>query len=238
MYGTHIVPAEYKSSYRIINTDWAYEDDKYDACADLSWVTLTVPATASSARQIMLFHKGEYIGTPAKVAFGFHPDVVRLANDKIQVSYRWNEGSEAVAEATVRAVSTFTYNPSSGGVNHEGDFPDYGLTDSKGNLPADKAVPFGAPVSSGGDITGHTIEMKTFATPSRNILCDLADGNCFIMDPGRTITLGGYDESPEIREQIATSAQEAVTDAPLGDYGTTLYSGSNACAVEESGVTC
>lgn len=100
------------------------ETEGYDPCAALSWISISIEGgTASSPYQIMLFHDGQYIGTTASDGIGFHPDVVRLSDSEIQVTYMYMLDGEATAEASGRAVSTFTWDDTSGSIVHGGEWP-------------------------------------------------------------------------------------------------------------------
>ncbi|WP_194786422.1 LppP/LprE family lipoprotein [Actinomyces haliotis] len=100
------------------------ETDGYDPCAVLSWITITIDGgTASSPYQIMLFHHGQYIGTTASDGIGFHPDVVRVSDSEIQVTYTYPLQNESNAEASGRAVSTFTWDETAGSIVHAGEWP-------------------------------------------------------------------------------------------------------------------
>lgn len=96
----------------------------YDPCAELSWITLTLEgATVSTPCQIMLFHRGDYLGTATKEAYGFWPDVERLDDATIQVTYIWPKKGEGNADASGRTVATFTWDPDAGHVVMDGDVP-------------------------------------------------------------------------------------------------------------------
>ena len=109
--------------------DWQWDLDRadtttYDACAALSWVVLEIPGnTASSPFQIMLFHRGRYIGTTSSEPIGFPPKVVRLDDAAIQVAYTWLRDGESNAEASGRSVSIFTWDDRTQSVMHSGEWP-------------------------------------------------------------------------------------------------------------------
>ena len=109
--------------------DWQWNLDgadttTYDACAALSWVVLEIPGnTASSPFQIMLFHRGQYIGTTASKPIGFPPKVVRLDDAAIQVAYTWPRDGESNAEASGRSISIFTWDDRTRSVTHSGEWP-------------------------------------------------------------------------------------------------------------------
>ena len=105
-------------------SQWEVEDDTaYDACAGLSWITLTGGGTGSSPRQQMLFHPGDYLGTTTAEPIGFHPATTRLSDTSIRVTYTYVEGSESNAEARGRAVSTYTWNEATESIDHAGEWP-------------------------------------------------------------------------------------------------------------------
>lgn len=90
----------------------------------MSWITVSIEGgTASSPYQIMLFHHGRYIGTTASDGIGFHPDVVRLSDSEIQVTYMYTLEGEANAEASGRSVSTFTWDEATGSIVYGGEWP-------------------------------------------------------------------------------------------------------------------
>ena len=109
--------------------DWQWDLGRadtttYDPCAALSWVVLEIPrATVSSPVQIMLFHRGQYIGTTASESIGFPPEVVRLDDAAIQVTYTWTRDGESNAEASGRSVSIFTWDEQTQSVVHSGEWP-------------------------------------------------------------------------------------------------------------------
>ena len=109
--------------------DWQWDLGRadtttYDPCAALSWVVLEIPGnTASSPFQIMLFHRGQYIGTTASKPIGFPPKVVRLDDAAIQVAYTWPRDGESNAEASGRSISIFTWDDRTRSVTHSGEWP-------------------------------------------------------------------------------------------------------------------
>ena len=117
------VPTFRSESYWQWDLDGA-DTTTYDACAALSWVVLEIPGnTASSPFQIMLFHRGQYIGTTASKPIGFPPKVVRLDDAAIQVAYTWPRDGESNAEASGRSISIFTWDDRTRSVVHSGEWP-------------------------------------------------------------------------------------------------------------------
>ena len=117
------VPTFRSESYWQWDLDGA-DTTTYDACAALSWVVLEIPGnTVSSPFQIMLFHRGQYIGTTASKPIGFPPKVVRLDDAAIQVAYTWPRDGESNAEASGRSISIFTWDDRTRSVTHSGEWP-------------------------------------------------------------------------------------------------------------------
>ncbi|WP_406018031.1 LppP/LprE family lipoprotein [Kocuria rhizophila] len=105
-------------------SSWTVEEsDGYDPCADLSWITLSGGGTGSSPRQQMLFHEGDYLGTTTAEPIGFHPATERLSDSSIQVTYTYNKPGESNAEASGRAVSTYSWNEDTESIDHAGEWP-------------------------------------------------------------------------------------------------------------------
>ena len=109
--------------------DWQWNLDRadpntYDPCAALSWVVLGLKGgMASSPVQIMLFHRGQYIGVTASEPINYWPEVVRLDDAAIQVTYTWTRDGESNAEASGRSVSIFTWDEQTQSVVHSGEWP-------------------------------------------------------------------------------------------------------------------
>ncbi|MBO3725679.1 LppP/LprE family lipoprotein [Actinomyces bowdenii] len=102
----------------------AADTSTYDECAALSWVVLGIHGpTGSSPYQIMLFHHGQYIGVTSDQAIGFAPQVVRIDDGSIEVTYTWTREGESTADASGRSVSVFTWDEASSSVVHSGEWP-------------------------------------------------------------------------------------------------------------------
>lgn len=105
------------------NLDGA-DTSSYDGCAALSWVVLELNAsTASSPFQIMLFHYGQYIGVTSAEPIAFWPEVIRLDDETIQVTYSWTRDGEPNAAPSGRSVSYFAWDETAGRVIHSGEWP-------------------------------------------------------------------------------------------------------------------
>lgn len=114
---------------KIQPTRWDWDpgyiiSEGYDPCATLSWSIVTVhDATASSARQIVLFNHGEYIGTATAEAYGFLPTVTRADDHTINVIYHYSKPGEGVADASGEAHASFTWNEATQSVDMAGNVP-------------------------------------------------------------------------------------------------------------------
>lgn len=109
--------------------DWKWDADSadpstYDECAALSWVTFPIEAaTGSSPYIIALFHEGKYLGVATRTTFGFFPQVERIDDAKLKVTYTYAKDGDSNAGASGRAVSTYSWNLSTESVKHQGAFP-------------------------------------------------------------------------------------------------------------------
>ena len=114
---------------KIQPTKWDWDPnfaitDGYDPCAALSWSIVTVhSATSSSARQIVLFNRGEYIGTATAEAYGFQPTVTRASDHTINVIYHYPKPGESNIIYTGEAHATFTWNEATQSVDMAGEVP-------------------------------------------------------------------------------------------------------------------
>lgn len=241
-------------------TGWIVDStasESYDACLDLSWVILPLSrGTGSSPYQIMLFHRGEYIGTPSLVSFGFYPRVARVSDDAIEVGYSWPDEGQPNASARVQTVMTYRYNPDTGGVTATGRWPDYAdQIDAQGNLPINRGLGDAAPAGAGGDIPGLATEAPITAgekaiitSPTGNIVCSLdqaiydgevACGVLSLKEEGRTwAATADMDSSSTGSSSAVTSALSHADDATEVAYGTSVYRGDNACMSTEAGMVC
>lgn len=108
---------------------WAWDASTADTggfsdCAQLSWITVGIQgATGSSPYQILLFHRGEFIGPATERAYGFAPRVQRIDDAAIQVTYRWAGPGETTAGASQTAVSVFRWNELRGAADRAGELP-------------------------------------------------------------------------------------------------------------------
>ncbi|WP_168166962.1 LppP/LprE family lipoprotein [Corynebacterium sp. HMSC04H06] len=104
------------------NPDTAIAD--YDPCADLSWAAVTVTgATASSPYHIMLFHKGEFLGTATAQPYGFAPEINRASGRQMDVIYRWPQDGDANANPTGSSFASFAWNPVTEEIEMAGNVP-------------------------------------------------------------------------------------------------------------------
>ena len=96
----------------------------FDPCAALSWQIITVEgATASSPHHIMLFHKGEYLGTATLEPYGFFPTVERVSDAEIAVTYHWAREGETTAGRTGETHAGFRWDEGQQKTIMSGDVP-------------------------------------------------------------------------------------------------------------------
>lgn len=95
----------------------------YHPCAALSWIVVGTGDTVSSPYQIMLFHRGEYLGTTFEDAPGYLPGVSRVADHEIAVTYWWPRDDESNATPSGTTNATFTFDAATGSVKHAGGIP-------------------------------------------------------------------------------------------------------------------
>lgn len=98
--------------------------DGYDPCATLSWIAFPIEGgTVSSPSQVALFHLGKFVGPATERAYGFWPEVERVSDSEIRVTYTWPQGNESNAEASGRSVALFEWRD--GEVQQTGELPPY-----------------------------------------------------------------------------------------------------------------
>lgn len=249
------------------NYHWAkdYTDSNYDPCAELSWAVVGIQGgTASSPYQIMLFHRGEYLGTATKHAYGFAPKVERVSDGEIAVTYRWPKDGESNAEASNTATAHFAWDKEKNSVVMSGNLPAYGPTEN-GTTPLwEKAIAHGAAPQVGGGIPKNAQPMQeskeikntfVFKTPSENIGCDATSTtlSCGVLSWSKTQTpaagsvfppdwlLTGIGETATPEE---TTRGDAMTwgispdAAPVLEYGESAYYENFVCSSEINGLTC
>ena len=96
----------------------------FDPCADLSWQLIAIEgATASSPHHIMLFHKGEYLGTATAEPYGFFPTIERVSDAEIAVTYHWAREGETTAGRTGETYAGFRWDEGQQKVIMSGDVP-------------------------------------------------------------------------------------------------------------------
>lgn len=97
---------------------------EFDPCADLSWLIIAIEgATASSPHHIMLFHKGEYLGTATAEPYGFFPTIERVNDAEIAVTYHWAREGETTAGRTGETHAGFRWDEGQQKVIMSGDVP-------------------------------------------------------------------------------------------------------------------
>ncbi|WP_157110371.1 LppP/LprE family lipoprotein [Nocardia anaemiae] len=88
------------------STDPAGFEGTYDPCVTLSAVIITVEgATGSSPNQVLLFHKGEFVGTGTRESLGFTAlDPGRTTDDTVGVIYKTPGSCNACPDGTPTPV--------------------------------------------------------------------------------------------------------------------------------------
>lgn len=89
--------------------EWA-DLSGYDPCASLSWAVVTIEhGTSTSPYQIMLFHKGEYLGTGTLDAYAFKPNVTRTSDTRIDVTYYYSTSPGGGGINRAETYASFTW---------------------------------------------------------------------------------------------------------------------------------
>ncbi len=100
---------------------------QFDPCAELSWQTISIErGTSSSPYHIMLFHKGEYLGTATAEPYGFFPTVEQVSGNEIAVTYHWPREGESNAGRTGETHAGFRWDEDQQKVIMSGDVPPVG----------------------------------------------------------------------------------------------------------------
>lgn len=93
----------------------------YNTCDDLSFATLmTQGATGSSPYQLLLFHRGKFLGTGTKCNLGFQ-QVTDASTRSVDVDYRYLNPGDITANPTGHYSLTFVWTGS--GVQMNGSIP-------------------------------------------------------------------------------------------------------------------
>lgn len=94
----------------ITKAPWSSEpagfEGTFDPCVTLSAVIITVQgATGSSPNQVLLFHKGEFVGTATRESYGFTSlDPGRTTDDTVGVNYKTPGSCNACSDGTSTPV--------------------------------------------------------------------------------------------------------------------------------------
>lgn len=97
----------------------------FDACADLSWITVQYGNATHSPQHILLYHGTEYLGTATSEPQPYLPQIESTGGDTLTADYPYAAPGQDPATANPRgnAVSIFTWDEATQSVVHEGDFP-------------------------------------------------------------------------------------------------------------------
>ena len=103
------------------STEYADPTEGYDPCADLSWISLLPDMpTGSTPAVVMLYHKGEYVGTTTAEP-RWTGRIERDSDSQITVEYIYAKDGEPLGLASGRTYATFTRNGDK--VVMEGELP-------------------------------------------------------------------------------------------------------------------
>lgn len=226
----------------------------YDPCADLSAIAVTVEyATGSSPWMIMLFHRGEYLGTATQQPVGMGQLMQRRADDLLAVTYLYPKPGESNAERSGKATSTFTWDESTQEVVMAGDLPPAPeeRAEEPGTPPADRED---TPTGGAAPEVVHE-GVARILTPSGNIGCELHGSwaECGIKSYIQSERYGTDGDMPlwwaTLPEQ-GTAGLSAKGDAPnyhgdnggpagqVLEYGESVTFGDITCDSESTGLTC
>lgn len=109
------------------STPWRHStnaNETYSPCAPLSWVhIMTANLQQDQPQHTMLFHNGEYIGTTTAQAYPWSDRILRKANNRIEVVYRWPQPGDDPLHPTGQSVAEFYWDDTLGKVRLEGEVP-------------------------------------------------------------------------------------------------------------------
>ncbi|AZA09878.1 LppP/LprE family lipoprotein [Corynebacterium pseudopelargi] len=113
---------------RLSSTPWAIEQAVLDSekpCAELSYALIPAAEgrTVSTPMQVALFHNGEFIGPASEEIYSFAPEVNRLSDSALAITYRFRKEGESAAESSGRTTVAFEWDPDSEEVLVTGHFP-------------------------------------------------------------------------------------------------------------------
>ncbi len=92
------------------DTEHAFTD-AFDPCLALSYIVVPiVGGTSSSPYHVMLFHKGEYLGTATQEPRGFSPRITQTSDDSISVGYVFLREGDTNAAPSGLNEAQFTWN--------------------------------------------------------------------------------------------------------------------------------
>ena len=218
--------------------------DTYDPCAALSWVGVVIERpTGSSPKHLLLFHRGEYVGTATKGTVSQLSDVTRVSDGEITARL----GMESGAGAPIPAPTTIRWDDATNAVVTTGassPSPAGGTTETAAASCAGGTTPSGVdPRVCSRQPSGATpfpINASTgfaeFVSPSSNIMCELASDyvECVMIAPATRVTL---EATGPARRSAGTHPVTTFDRSTLryGDIGTR---DQFACLSEEVGVSC
>lgn len=238
--------------------------EDYDPCLPLSWIVIfTEAGHPSSPDQVMLFHRGEFVGPALDQPTAYWPTVERIDDETIEATWSWVRPGETVAGRTGHSTARFHWDEDQGRVIAEGDLSGRGEQPSYGESDADGRE-IGGPIPRTarqiGTIKPQLGGVAVFRTPSKNIGCAIhaAQLECRISSYNDDVPYG-RDRNGGAIDQVIVSGGVAAMDyhgsdvppwadkafgpedtvtAEIVDYGEVVYYNRFACRSEEDGLTC
>ncbi|MFC6317438.1 LppP/LprE family lipoprotein [Corynebacterium gerontici] len=112
---------------KLNNQAWPLElarVDQENPCATLSYIAIPLGrGTVSTPMQVALFHNGQFLGPATEHIYSFAPEINRINDATIAVTYRFREEGESNAEASGYTTVVFEWDEDSQKVRSTGEFP-------------------------------------------------------------------------------------------------------------------
>lgn len=236
------------------NTELDDSIDSYDECAALSWIEIgIIGATGSSPKHVMLFHHGEFVMTATVEPEAFIPSVEQVTDEEVEITFGYLKPGDGTANASGKAVSTYSWDEETGTVVRSGDLPDGSESEARTvdddgsgeatSCPGGFALPDGVdesvcgePADGAQELTPGEHGSALIFTPSKNVWCSFTEDelDCSMIDPQVRIDLGTSGEAYTPNRDDGPAAEEPTTV----EYGESVTFGPFACVSQEIGLSC